>query len=168
MPRFASNKYAKGISDRSGREYPLKTMILEWNGLLVGPDEFEAKQPQLSPPRIQPDPQALRISRPARTEPPVEVLLGFNPFRSGTAGSTTITITQPGHGFSTGDITRFRNSAPFDGFSISMIETSSGFAVTVVTSSTYTITATGGETATSADTLGGGGDVSSGPVTVEA
>ena len=29
MPRFASNKYAKGISDRSGREYPLKTMILE-------------------------------------------------------------------------------------------------------------------------------------------
>ena len=77
MPRFASNKYAKGISDRSGREYPLKTMILEWNGLLVGPDEFEAKQPQLSPPRIQPDPQALRISRPARTEPPAAAATAF-------------------------------------------------------------------------------------------
>ena len=49
-----------------------------------------------------------------------------------------------------------------------MIETASGFAVTVLTSSTYTITATGGETATSGDTLGGGGDVSSGPVTLEA
>ena len=77
---YASGKHAYGISDRSGRRYRLREMKTEWTGAKVGPDEFEAKQPQLSPPRIQPDPQALRISRPARTEPPVEVLLGFNPF----------------------------------------------------------------------------------------
>ena len=49
MPRYASGKYAVGISDRSGRSYPLHEMVLEWNGLLVGRDEFEAKQPQLDP-----------------------------------------------------------------------------------------------------------------------
>ena len=168
MARFASNKHALGISDRSGRQYRLQVMLLEWNGLLVGPDEFEAKQPQLTPPRIQPDPQALRISRPARTEPSVEVLLQHNPFKSGTASSTTITITQPGHGYTTGDIACFRNVLPFDGFTSSMLQTAAGFAVTVVTSSSYTITATGGETATTGNTTGGGGDASAGPVTVEA
>jgi len=175
MPRFASNKYAKGISDRSGRQYPLKTMILEWNGLLVGPDEFEAKQPQLSPPRIQPDPQALRISRPARTEPAVTVLLGYNSFKSGDAGSATITVHQPGHGKSTGDTVRFRDVLPFDGFTESMLETAAGFTITVVAptineiqSNYYTFTATGGETATTGSVEGGGGDASAGPVTVEA
>ena len=43
MPRYAGGKYALGISDRSGRAYPLTSMIKEWNGLLVGRDEFEAK-----------------------------------------------------------------------------------------------------------------------------
>ena len=61
---FASGKKAFGISDRSGFRYRLKDMKREWNGLLVGPDEFEAKHPQLFPPRIGPDPQALRNPRP--------------------------------------------------------------------------------------------------------
>ena len=38
---FASGKKAWGISDRSGRRYRLREMKREWNGLLVGPDEFE-------------------------------------------------------------------------------------------------------------------------------
>ena len=37
---------------------------MEWNGSLVGKDEYEAKHPQLDPSRIIADPQALRISRP--------------------------------------------------------------------------------------------------------
>ena len=40
MPRFASGKQALGISDRSGRAYRLNDMIKEWNGLLVGRDEY--------------------------------------------------------------------------------------------------------------------------------
>ena len=37
------------ISDRSGFRYKYKDMRKEWNGSLVGKDEFEAKQPQLEP-----------------------------------------------------------------------------------------------------------------------
>lgn len=44
---YASNKNAFGISDRSGFRYRLKDMRQEWNGLLVGKDEFEPKHPQL-------------------------------------------------------------------------------------------------------------------------
>ena len=82
MPRYASPRHALGVSDRSGRSYKLTNMTLEWNNLLVGEDEYEAKQPQLYPRRVKPDPQALRIRRPDRTEPPVMVLLEFNPFKS--------------------------------------------------------------------------------------
>lgn len=69
MPAFASGKNAWGISDRSGRRYLLKDMRREWNGLLVGPDEFEAKHPQLELRQNVTDPQALRDPRPARAEP---------------------------------------------------------------------------------------------------
>ena len=31
----ATGKYAKAISDRSGREFPYKEMIKEWNGSFV-------------------------------------------------------------------------------------------------------------------------------------
>jgi len=41
MGRFATGKFAKGVSDRSGMVYNLRDMRLEWNGSLVGPDEFE-------------------------------------------------------------------------------------------------------------------------------
>lgn len=66
---FASDKNAYGISDRSGFRYRLKEMRREWNGLLVGPDEYEPKHPQLEAPRPGPDPQALRNPRPDRSEP---------------------------------------------------------------------------------------------------
>lgn len=61
---YASGKKAFGISDRSGFRYRLKDMRKEWNGLLVGKDEFEAKHPQLRSPRVGADPQALRDARP--------------------------------------------------------------------------------------------------------
>jgi len=66
---FASDKNAYGISDRSGFRYRLKDMRREWTGALVGPDEYEPKHPQLEPPKVGPDPQALRNPRPDRTEP---------------------------------------------------------------------------------------------------
>ena len=167
MPRYAGGKYALGISDRSGRAYPLTSMIKEWNGLLVGRDEFEAKQPQLDPRHHITDPQALRISRPDRTEPAVTVLLPFNPFKSGSSGSAVITVTEPGHGRSTGDTVRFRKVEAFDGFTESAIEDSSGFAITKVDSDSYTFTS-GSWTATTGNIKGGGGFASAGPVTVSA
>lgn len=69
MSRYASGKYAYGISDRSGFRYRLREMRKEWNGLLVGPDEYEEKHPQLSAPNVGADPQALRDPRPDRNEP---------------------------------------------------------------------------------------------------
>ena len=65
---FASNKNAYGISDRSGFRYRLRDMKREWTGALVGPDEFEPKHPQLYPPKVGPDPQALRNPRPDQAE----------------------------------------------------------------------------------------------------
>lgn len=65
---YSSGKDAWGISDRSGFRYRLREMRKEWNGALVGPDEFEQKHPQLSPPKVGPDPQALRDPRPDRAE----------------------------------------------------------------------------------------------------
>ena len=47
MAKFASGKKAYAISDRSGQRYLYRLMRKEWNGLLVGPDEYEPKQPQL-------------------------------------------------------------------------------------------------------------------------
>ena len=66
---FASGKNAWGISDRSGRRYRLREMKKEWTGALVGPDEFEPKHPQLYPPKVGPDPQALRNPRPEQDLP---------------------------------------------------------------------------------------------------
>tara|TARA_R100001015_G_C4630326_1_gene191861 strand:- start:315 stop:713 length:399 start_codon:yes stop_codon:yes gene_type:complete len=64
MARFAAGKNAFGISDRSGFRYRLKDMRKEWNGSLVGPDEYEAKHPQLEPIRTIPDAEAIRNPRP--------------------------------------------------------------------------------------------------------
>ena len=64
MSKYASDRWAYGISDRSGFRYRLKDMRKEWTGFLVGKDEWEEKQPQLEPIRTRPDPQALRNPRP--------------------------------------------------------------------------------------------------------
>ncbi len=73
--RFATGKFAYGISDRSGQRYKLNEMKREWNGLLVGPDEYDPKQPQLEPRRKVVDPQALQNPRPDRIEP-LDVFVG--------------------------------------------------------------------------------------------
>ena len=40
---FASGKYAYRISDRSGFRYKIKDTRKEWNGSIVGKDEYEEK-----------------------------------------------------------------------------------------------------------------------------
>jgi hypothetical protein len=167
MARYASNKYAMGISDRSGAAYRLKDMRKEWTGMLVGKDEWEAKQPQLMVVKTPADPQALRNPRPDRTEPAVEVLLPENAFKSSSSGSSTITVTEPGHGRSTGDTVRFRSVEPFDGFSSSVVENSDGYSITKVDDDRYTFAASSG-TATTGGVKGGGQNASAGPVTVSA
>jgi hypothetical protein len=69
MARFATGKDSYAISDRSGLRYRYKDMRREWNGLLVGKDEYEPKHPQLEPfPKVV-DAQALKDARPDRIEP---------------------------------------------------------------------------------------------------
>lgn len=171
MARWASGKYALGISDRSGAAYPLRDMRKEWTGMLVGWDEWEAKQPQLNPVKAPADAQALRNSRPDRTAPEVTVLLAFNSFKSGSSGSSVITVIEPGHGRSTGDTVRFRSLLGFDGFTAGALEYSSGYSITKTSSSRYTfdVSSSGSsETASTGNGSGGGGTASAGPVTVSA
>jgi hypothetical protein len=75
MGKFASGKNSWAISDRSGFRYPYRVMKKEWNGLLVGPDEYEPKHPQLGPFRKVDDPEALDNARPDRVEP-LDVYVG--------------------------------------------------------------------------------------------
>ena len=165
MGRFAVGKYAYGISDRSGFRYRIKDMRKEWNGSFVGKDEYESKHPQLEPNYPGPDPTALYEPRPdSRTEVSVENLLGLNPFLS-TASSASITVIEPSHGRSTSDTVRFRDAIGFDGFTATVLNNSSGYAITKVDDNTYTFTASSG-TATTGGIRGGGGSVTAGPVTL--
>ena len=64
MAKFASGKFAKRISDRSGMAFPYNEMVKEWNGSIVHYTEFEAKHPQLEPLPIVTDPEALENAKP--------------------------------------------------------------------------------------------------------
>ena len=109
MAKYATGKYAKAISDRSGMEFPYKEMVREWNGSFVHVSEFEPKQPQLEPKPMNGDSISLRNVRPDRTETAVPKILPLNPFTT-TGGSTTITVKEPDHGRSTSDRVRFRDA----------------------------------------------------------
>ena len=164
MARYATGKKAWGYSDRSGFRYRLREMKTEWNGLKVGPDEYEAKHPQLEPNHPGPDPTALYQPRvDGRSEVTVENLLGLNPFTS-TASSAVITVLEPSHGRSTSDTVRFRNASSFDGFTKTVLENASGYSITKIDDNRYSFTASSG-TGTKG-TKGGGGRVTAGPVTL--
>jgi len=165
MARFATGKKSWGYSDRSGFRYRLREMKTEWNGLKVGPDEYEAKHPQLEPNHPGPDPTALYQPRvDGRTEVTVENLLGLNPFTS-TASSAVITVLEPSHGRSTSDTVRFRNVSSFDGFTKTVLENASGYTITKVDDNRYSSSASSG-TATTGRIQGGGGRITAGPVTL--
>jgi hypothetical protein len=166
MAKYASGKNAWGISDRSGFRYRLAEMVKEWNGLKVGPDEYEPKHEQLEPITPGPDPQALFEPRPnQRTESAVESLLPLNPFQSSAQGSAVITVYEKAHSRVTASIVRFRDVAGFDGFTKAVIEQAAGYSITVVNPNSYTFTAASG-TATTGNQRGGGGTATAGPVTL--
>jgi len=167
MARFASGKDAYGISDRSGFRYRLVEMVTEWNGSKVGRDEYEAKHPQLEPIRVGPDPQAIHDPRPdQRSEVSVARLLTADPLLSSSSGSAVITVIEPSHGRTTGDTVRFRKITGFDGFTQAVLESSSGYSITVTDANLYTFTASSG-TATTGNQRGGGENATAGPVTLE-
>tara|TARA_R110000744_G_scaffold30837_1_gene72834 strand:+ start:1375 stop:1902 length:528 start_codon:yes stop_codon:yes gene_type:complete len=173
MSKWATGKFALGISDRSGAAYPLRKMRKEWTGMLVGWDEWEPKQPQLNPSKAPADAQALRDARPDRTAPEVLVLLPNNPFQSANAASPIVRITEPGSNRSVGDIVRLRSTEAFDGFTSSALEYSSGYAIVEVYNDnvkydyTINISASGSsETGVTPGASGGGSVASVGPVTV--
>ncbi|MGB1743174.1 MAG: hypothetical protein ACPHHR_10055 [Cycloclasticus sp.] len=155
MSKYASGKHAYFISDRSGFRYPYKDMRIEWTGAAVGLDEFEPKHPQLEPRSHTSDPQALQNARPDQAESAVQLLLRPDCFKSGSLGSSIITVTEPSHGRSTDDAVRFRKVNGFDGFTKASLELSTGYVITVVDENTYTITISG-ESATVGNVRGGG------------
>ena len=164
MSKYATGKYAKAISDRSGLEFPYREMVREWNGSIVHVSEFEPKQPQLEPRPSSADGIAIRNVRVDRTETAVPNLLPPNPFTI-TNGSTTVSVNEPNHGRSTSDTVRFRGASNIANLPAATINASGGYTITKVNDNNYTFSSG----VTASVTLEGGGDIASaGPVTVTA
>ena len=163
MSKYATGKYAKAVSDRSGMEFPYREMVKEWNGSFVHVSEYEPKQPQLEPKPQSADGIALLNVRSDRTETAVPKMLPLNPFTT-TNGSATITVREPDHGRSTSDTVVFRNvvGSP-GGIAFTVFENTSGFSITVVNTSSYTFNV---GTNASVTEKGGGMTVTAGPVTI--
>jgi len=140
MPKYASGKHALAISDRSGLRFPWREMVTEWTGAFVHMSEYEPKQPQLRPKTLSASAISLSKVRPARTAFPTTTILPNNPFT--TTVSTTVTVTQPSHNFSSGDAVRFRQvKEAVGGVSIATLEletTLNGDITAAVTSLTLT------------------------------
>ena len=167
MSNFSSGKYAKAISDRSGMAFPYREMRKEWNGMFVHKSEYESKHPQLETRAHTADAQALRNSRAARTESSVPSLLKTDPFKTGTSGTSAMTVTEINHGRSSSDTVRFRDVVSFDGITATNINRSAGYTITKVDADTYTFTVST-DTATNGNTNGGGYRAYAGPVTITA
>ena len=196
MPKYASGKYSKAISDRSGLEFPYKEMVKEWNGSLVHMSEYEPKQPQLEPKPMSADAISLADIRPDRIENAVPYLLPTNSFKTYEAGSRIINVTAPGHGITNGDTKRFRG-APlaitaaggsfqfatpenFDGITGANIAKAAGYTITTGlyvsgarVSTDYAVAnffhfTVDTDTATKGEVSGGGLGCSVGPVTLSA
>ena len=120
MARYATGKYAKAISDRSGMEFPYKEMVREWNGAFVHFTEFEPKQPQLEPKPNGADGVSLLNTRTDRTELPTAVALPKDPFTV-TNGSATLTVSLLNHNLKVGDFVLFfdgASNAPTQSFNL--------------------------------------------------
>jgi len=130
MAVFASGKHSLAVSDRSGLVFPYLEMVREWNGAWVHYSEFEPKQPQLDPKPTSADPQALQRARPTRVALPTPAPLNIDPFL--TEVGTTVTVTQTGHGRSTGDAVRFYQvKTPVGGVALSTFELNTTLDVTI-------------------------------------
>lgn len=94
MAGWATGKYSKAISDRSGMEFPYNEMVREWNGSLVHVSEFEPKHPQIRRKTVTGDRIALQNPRQQDFQDPstqTGVLAS-----SGGNGQALIDLTLPG------------------------------------------------------------------------
>ena len=167
MSKYSIGKRAKAISDRSGMAFPYNEMLKEWNGALVHRSEFEAKHPQLEPNAHAADAQSLKDARPDRTETAVPNLLKDNSFKTGTAGTSSITVTEVDHGRASSDTVRFYSAVSFDGITDTNINRSAGYTITVIDAKTYSFTVAT-DTATTGNITGGGFRAYAGPATIVA
>ena len=167
MSKYSIGKRDKEISDRSGMAFPYNEMIKEWNGALVHRSEFEAKHPQLEPNAHAADAQSLKDARPDRTETAVPNLLKDNSFKTGTAGTSSITVTEVDHGRASSDTVRFYSAVSFDGITDTNINRSAGYTITVIDAKTYSFTVAT-DTATTGNITGGGFRAYAGPATIVA
>jgi len=143
MSKYATGKYAKAISDRSGMEFPYREMVREWNGSFVHVSEYEPKQPQLEPKPQSADGISLLNTRTDRNEPATTVRIPNNGFETYQSGSSIINVFSPGHGLTDNTTYRFRgspttsagssftyaNPADFDGISGSNIAKAAGYTI---------------------------------------
>jgi hypothetical protein len=80
MPVYAKGKKAVAICDRSGFRVPYKNLRTEWTGFRVAPDEYEPKNPQLTPPTNIIDATALFKPRPDNDPENIIINLQFDWF----------------------------------------------------------------------------------------
>jgi hypothetical protein len=65
----ATGKYSYALCDYCGQRYPYQTLKKNWKGFMVCPEDYEPKEPQLTPLKYRGDAIALQDPRPDRTEP---------------------------------------------------------------------------------------------------
>jgi len=95
MPVYAKGRKSVAISDRSGFRVPYKNLRTEWNGSRVAPDEYEPKNPQLTPPKNIIDATALFKPRPDNDPENVSFYVGYNWFGFQNVPTDADDFTQP-------------------------------------------------------------------------
>jgi len=78
MAKYARGKKSQAISDRSGLRVPYTQLKTTWDGLRVSPEDWEPKNPQLTPAKNVVDATALFNPRPDNDPENVEVFIGYN------------------------------------------------------------------------------------------
>ena len=77
MAKYAKGKKSYAISDRSGMRVRYTQLKTTWDGLRVSPEDWEPKQPQLTPAKNVVDATALFNGRPDNDPENVVVFIGF-------------------------------------------------------------------------------------------
>mgnify|MGYP003120447517 CR=1 FL=1 len=77
MAKYARGKKSYAISDRSGMRVRYTKLKTTWDGLRVSPEDWEPKQPQLTPAKNVVDATALFNGRPDNDPENVVVFIGF-------------------------------------------------------------------------------------------
>jgi hypothetical protein len=115
MSVYAKGRKSVAISDRSGFRVPYKNLRTEWNGSRVAPDEYEPKNPQLTPPKNIIDATALFKPRPDNDPDNIIINLAFNWFNTNTTSLDSTQYDQPNVGASClGEIGVFSYSTEAD------------------------------------------------------